>query len=182
MPLTKLKTKANEFLVPIERIERRIYLIRGQGVMIDSDLAELYAVPTKVLNQAVKRNRDRFPDDFMFQLTKFEANSLRSQIVTSKDGRGGRRYLSFAFTEQGVAMLSTVLNSEQAVQVSIAIMRVFVQLRLMMLSNAELNRKISALERKYDEKFTAVFNALRRLLVIQEKPKRRTGFDTGHKV
>lgn len=181
MATTKLKSKTSQLLVPIERIERRIYLIRGQKVMIDSDLAELYEVPTKVFNQAVKRNRDRFPDDFMFQLTKEETDSLRSQIVTSKEGRGGRRYLSHAFTEQGVAMLSSVLNSEQAVQVNIAIMRAFVQLRQMMLSNSELNRKIGALERKYDENFRAVFGALRRLLTIPEKPQRRIGFKSDQK-
>ena len=144
--------------------------------MLDSDLAELYEVQTKVLNQAVKRNRDRFPEDFMFQLTKKEAESLRSQIVTSKEGRGGRRTLPYAFTEQGVAMLSSVLNSKRAIEVNIVIMRAFVHLRQMMLSNEELNRKITTLERKYDENFKVVFAALRKLLSTPEKPRRQIGF------
>src|SRR5215213_1292305 len=136
---TKKSTPAGRLVVPVEVIARRIYLIRGQKVMLDFDLAELYEVPTKVLNQAVRRNLSRFPEDFMFRLTKEEAESLRSQIVTSneglrsqsvtlKEGRGGRRYLPYAFTEQGVAMLSSVLKSERAVEVNIAIMRTFVQL------------------------------------------------------
>src|SRR5437867_4317305 len=115
--------------VPVEIIEQKIYLIRGQKVMFDADLAALYAVETKVFNQAVRRNLDRFPDDFMFQLTKEEADSLRSQIVTSKTSRGGRRYLPYAFTEHGVSMLSAVLNSDRAVQMSILIIRAFVKLR-----------------------------------------------------
>lgn len=175
------KSKTNQLVVPVERLERRIYLIRDQKVMIDSDLSELHAVPTKVFNQAVKRNRDRFPDDFMFQLTKHETDFLRSQNVTSKEGRGGRRYLSYAFTEQGVAMLSSVLNSERAVQVNIVIMRAFVQLRQLMLSNEELNRKISTLEKRYDENFKTVFGALRRLLTTPEKPRRRIGFKSNQK-
>jgi hypothetical protein len=159
-------------------------------VTLDSDLAELYVVPTRILNQAVRRNLNRFPEDFMFQLTKEEAQSLgsqsvtsneglRSQIVTLEEGRGGRRYLPFVFTEQGVAMLSSVLKSERAVEVNIAIMRTFVQLRRMLLSNEELNRKIGALERKYDENFRVVFEALRRLLAAPEGPRRRIGFTTG---
>lgn len=181
--MTKIKAtlKSRELAVSIDRIERRIYLIRGQRVIIDSELAELYDVPTKVFNQAVKRNSNRFPDDFMFQLTRDEADSLRSQIVTSKEGRGGRRYLSYAFTEQGVAMLSSVLKSDQAVQVNIAIMRAFVKLRQMMLSNLDLNRKINALEKKYDENFGTVFAALRRLLTPSEKPRHRIGFRTERK-
>ena len=176
--------------MPVEVIARRIYLIREQKVMLDSDLAELYEVPTRVLNQAVRRNSGRFPEDFMFQLTNEEAEVLRSQIVISNEGlrsqsvtleerRGGRRYLPFAFTEQGVAMLSSVLKSERAVEVNIAIMRTFVQLRRMLLSNEELNRKIGALERKYDENFRVVFEALRRLLAAPETPRRRIGFTTG---
>ena len=116
-------------LIPVERVERRIFLLRGQKVMLDADLAELYGVKTEVLNQAVKRNQERFPHDFMFRLTAEEAESLRSQIVISKQGRGGRRYLPYAFTEQGVAMLSGILDSKRAIQVNIAIMRSFIKFR-----------------------------------------------------
>lgn len=164
--------------LPVAVVERRIYLIRGQKVMLDADLAALYEVATRVLIQAVKRNPTRFPEDFMFQLTAKEALSLRSQIVTSKEGRGGRRYLPYVFTEQGVAMLSSVLNSERAIEVNIVIMRAFVRLREMMLSNDELNRKINALERKYDENFQTVFAALRALLAAPERPRRQIGFKT----
>ena len=160
--------------------------------MLDSDLAELYEVQTRVLNQAVRRNARRFPEDFMFQLTAEEAESLRSQIATSKaislrsqivtlkpTGRGRhRKYLPYVFTEQGVAMLSSVLNSERAIEANIVIMRAFVRLREMMLSNDELNRKINALERKYDEKFKVVFTALRKLIAAPEKPRREIGFKT----
>jgi hypothetical protein len=174
------KSSPASLSVPVEVIARRIYLIREQKVMLDSDLAELYEVPTKILNQAVRRNLSRFPGDFMFQLTKEEAQSLRSQIVTLKPaGRGQhRKYLPYAFTEQGVAMLSSVLKSERAVEVNIAIMRTFVQLRRILLSNEELNRKIGALEQKYDENFRVVFAALRRLLAAPERPRRRIGFTT----
>src|SRR4030067_1855284 len=133
-------------LLPVEVIERKILLIRGQKVMLDSDLAELYGVETSNLNKAVKRNIARFPEDFMLQLTKEEADSLRFQIGMSKtEGRGGRRYLPYACTEQGVAMLSSVLNSKRAVQVNIAIMRAFVLLRRMLLSHEELARQVAAL-------------------------------------
>jgi len=162
--------------------------------MLDSDLAELYEVPTKRLNEQVRRNLKRFPEDFMFQLTAEEAESLRSQIVTLKPtsqkpdslrsqfatskARGGRRYLPYVFTEQGVAMLSSVLNSERAIEANIVIMRAFVRLREMMLSNDELNRKINALEQKYDENFKVVFTALRKLIAAPEKPRREIGFKT----
>ena len=124
MPHTK-KLTISSLTVSVQLIERRIYLIRGQKVMIDEDLAELYGVPTKQLNQQVSRNKRRFPSDFVFRLTKEEAEALRSQIATSKRGRGGRRYLPFVFTEQGVAMLSGVLNSDQAIEVNVAIIRAF---------------------------------------------------------
>jgi len=164
-------------LIPIEVIERKILLIRGEKVMLDSDLAELYGVETFNLNKAVKRNIDRFPEDFMFQLSKEEADSLRFQIGMSKEkGRGGRRYLPYVFTEQGVAMLSSVLNSERAVKVNIEIMRVFVRLRQMLASNAALARKLEALEKKYDEQFKVVFDAIRELMRPPEKPKRKIGF------
>src|SRR6266498_434189 len=123
--------------IPVELVERRIYLIRGQKVMLDSDLAELYQVLTKNLNLAVRRNLDRFPEDFMFQLTAEEAESLRLQFATSNVGRGGRRYMPYAFTEHGVAMLSSVLNSPRAVQMNILIIRAFVKLREMLASHKD---------------------------------------------
>jgi len=150
-------------LVPVERIDKSIVLIRGQKVMLDADLAALYGVETRVLIQAVKRNIERFPMDFMFRLTRGEFKILRSQIVTSRRW-GGRRYPPYAFTEQGVAMLSSVLRSGRAVQVNIEIMRAFVRLRRMLASNAELAAKLAALERKYDEQFKVVFDAIRRLM------------------
>ena len=160
-------------------IERRIYLIRGQKVMIDEDLAELYGVPTKHLNQGVTRNNKRFPEDFMFRLTKEEAESLRSQIVTSKTGRGGRRHLPYVFTEQGVAMLSSVLNSEQAIEVNIAIMRAFVRLRQMLETNEELNRKFTAVISKlstHDKYFRIVFDELKKLTEKPSTSGRQIGF------
>ena len=158
------------------QVERRIFLVRGQKVMLDADLADLYRVPTKSLNLAVKRNVDRFPQDFMFQLSEAEAAALRFQIETSKVGRGGRRYRPYAFTEQGIAMLSSVLRSARAVQVNIAIMRTFVRLRQMLLSNAELARKLAALENKYDAQFKVVFDAIRELMEPPTPPKREIGF------
>ena len=137
-------------IIPTEQIERLILLIRGHKVMLDTDLAVLYGVETRVLVQAVKRNSNRFPLDFMFQLSDEEANFLRSQTVISKNRRGGRRYLPYVFTEQGVAMLSTVLNSERAVEINIEIMRAFVRLRGLILSNRDLARKLDALERKFE--------------------------------
>jgi hypothetical protein len=148
-------------LVAVTLIERRIYLIRGIKVMLDTDLAQLYGVPTYRLNEAVKRNRKRFPSDFMFQLDKKEADSLTSQFAISKKGRGGRRTLPYAFTEQGVAMLSSVLNSERAIQVNIVIMRAFVSLRRLLESNEGLNRKFTAVIRKlaaHDKYFAVVFD------------------------
>jgi hypothetical protein len=144
----------NTHLTPSEKIEKAIYLIRGEKVMLDHDLALLYGVETKVLNRAVKRNLQRFPLDFMFQLTPEEADVLRCQIGTSKKGRGGRRYLPYVFTEQGVAMLSTVLNSERAILVNIEIMRAFVKLRQILASNGELSLRLDELESKYDKQFS----------------------------
>lgn len=163
-------------LVLVEMIERKIYLIRGHKVMLDSDLAELYGVETKVLLQAVKRNLNRFPGDFMFQLNYQEVAALRSQIVTSKTGRGGRRYPPYAFTEQGVAMLSSVLNSERAIEVNIHIMRAFVKLREMIASHKDLVKRLDDLEKKYDIQFKVVFDAIRELMRPPEKPKRKIGF------
>ena len=164
-------------LVPMERIERAILLLRGHKVMFDSDLASLYGVRTKVLNQAVSRNIERFPADFMFQLTEEEATRLRSQIVTLKTGRGRhRKYLPYAFTEQGVAMLSSVLRSPRAVQVNIEIMRAFVRLRQMLQTNADLARKLAALEKKYDAQFKVVFDAIRELMTSPHRKRKKIGF------
>jgi hypothetical protein len=161
----------------ITSIETHILLIRGQKVMVDSHLAELYRVPTKVFNQAVKRNLKRFPADFMFRLTSKEMEILRSQFVTSS--WGGRRTLPYAFTEQGVAMLSSVLNSERAVQVNIAIMRAFVKLREILTTHRELAGKIEELEKKYrqhDVKINTVFDTIRQMLQPPTSPRRRIGF------
>ena len=157
--------------------------------MFDADLAKLYGVSTKALNQAMNRNKARFPEDFAFRLSQAEFKDMRSQIVTSSGQasnlrsqivtssfHGGRRRSPYAFTEQGVAMLSSVLRSARAVQVNIAIMRTFVRLREMLLSNADLARKLNALEKKYDEQFKVVFDAIRELMVPPEKPKRQIGF------
>ena len=144
--------------------------------MLDADLAELYDVPTKAFNQAIQRNMDRFPEDFMFQLTEEDFAGLRSQFVTSKKGRGGRRYLPYVFTEQGVAMLSGVLNSHRAVQVNIAIMRAFARMRRMLVSHEELARKVAALEGKYDSQFRVVFDAIRALMEPPKTPRQRIGF------
>jgi len=161
--------------VSLELIERKIYLIRGQKVLLDYDLAQLYGVETKQLKRAVKRNIGRFPADFMFELCMEEQAALRCQVGTLKQGAHAK-YLSFAFTEQGVAMLSSVLNSERAIEVSIQIMRAFVRLRQMLASNADLSRKLEALEQKYDSHFRVVFDAIRALMAEPAKPKRTIGF------
>ena len=166
----------DEALVPPERIEQSILLIRGHKVMLDADLARLYGVTTKRLNEQVRRNLSRFPEDFMFQLTESETRLLRSQFATSKEGRGGRRYLPYAFTEQGVAMLSSVLNSERAIKVNIEIMRAFVRLRRILASHSDLARKLEALEKKYDAQFKVVFDAIRELMRPPEPKKRPIGF------
>jgi hypothetical protein len=164
-------------LIPVEAIEKRILLIRDEKVMLDSDLAMLYGVETREIVQAVKRNIGRFPDDFMLQLTVEEFELLRSQTVISKPkGRGGRRYLPYAFTEQGVAMLSSVLKSERAIRVNVEIMRSFVRLRQMLSSNAELAGKLTAMEKKYDLQFKAVFDAIRQLMAPHVKPRQKIGF------
>ena len=165
-------------LIPIERIEKVIYLIHGHKVMLDTDLAELYDVETRILVRNVKRNIDRFPKDFMFQLTKKEDEVLRSQIGISKKGRGGRRYAPYVFTEQGVAMLSSVLNSKRAIQVNVEIMRAFVRMRQLLASHKGLMQKISDMEKKYDKQFQVVFKALKQLMVEEEKPRPQIGFTT----
>jgi phage regulator Rha-like protein len=151
--------------------------LRGQKVMLDTDLADLYQVPTKVLNQAVRRNKDRFPADFMFQLTADEFSALRSQIVTLDTGRGQhRKYLPYAFTEQGVAMLSSVLRSKRAVNVNIEIMRAFVRLRELLATHKDLANKLEMPERKYDAQFKVVFDAIHQLMKPSVPAKRKIGF------
>jgi len=168
-------------VIQTEPIERSIHMLRGQRVMLDETLAALYGVQVRVLNQAVKRNGARFPEDFMFQLTEEEAARLRSQIVILNGaGRGQRRkYLPYAFTEQGVAMLSCVLKSERAVQVNIEIMRAFVRLRRMLVEHADLSDRITALEVKYDAQFKVVFDAIRALMAPPQSPKHKIGFKSG---
>jgi hypothetical protein len=189
-------------IIPAEQIALQIRHFRGEKVLLDFDLALLYGVATKALNQAVKRNRDRFPNDFMFQLTTEEVLNLRSQtvtsssqgttnqqimknrsqIVTSSKKHGGARYRPYAFTEQGIAMLSSVLNSERAVKVNIAIMRAFVKLRWALETNRELAQKFSELERrvdKHDEEVAAILEAIRQLMTPPEGPRREIGFHAG---
>jgi hypothetical protein len=174
----------NITVIPEERIVHTILSIRGQRVMLDRDLAQLYGVPTKALNQAVRRNSERFPEDFMFRLSEDESRAwwnhvmsarLRSQIVTLKRGEH-IKYRPYAFTEHGILMLSSVLKSQRAIMVNIAIMRTFVRLREMLASNIELSRKLDAMEKKYDHQFKVVFEAIRQLLQPPEKPKRPISF------
>jgi cell division protein FtsL len=166
-------------LVPMEMIENKILLIRSKKVMIDRDLAILYDIPTKRLKEQVNRNRKRFPDDFMFELTLAEAKGLRSQFATLKRGEH-MKYRPYVFTEQGVAMLSSVINSERAIEVNIQIMRVFVKIKEFVLTHHDLAQKIDALERKFEEhdkKFVVVFDAIRRLMAPELEPqKRKIGF------
>ncbi len=170
-------------IIPIERIAQAIFVIRAQKVMLSQDLAALYGVAVKALNQAVKRHAARFPADFVFQLTSDEFDNLKSQIVTSSWG-GIRRALPYAFTEQGVAMLSSVLNSERAVKVNIAIMRAFVKLRRILETSRDLARKFSDLERrvgKHDEEIAGIIEAIRQLMAPAEKPRREIGFHVREK-
>lgn len=166
-------------ILPVSAISHKIYFLRKTRVMIDSDLAHLYGVTTSNLNKAVRRNLRRFPKDFMFLLRDREVESLRFQIgISKKPGRGGRRYSPYAFTEHGVAMLSSVLHSDRAVQVNIAIMRAFLQLRAMLATHEDLRRKIAEMEKRYDSKFHAVFATLRQMLETPIPPKRQIGFHT----
>jgi len=165
-------------VIPIERVEKSIFLIRGQKIMLSNHLAELYGVETRVLIQAVKRNLDRFPKDFMFQLSKKEFKNLKSQIVISSWG-GARRSLPYAFTEQGIAMLSSVVNSKRAIRVNIQIMRAFVKLREILSTHKELAQKLKELELKIDSRdhqIQAIFEVINQLLIPPEKPKRKIGF------
>ena len=163
--------------IPAERIERRIFLLRGQKVMLDADLADLYGVETRVLNQAVKRNKERFPEDFMFRLNRQEIRRI-SQFVTSSDRREALKFSKSvtAFTEHGVAMLSSVLNSPRAIQVNIQIMRAFSKFREIILANRDLSRRLDELEKKYNAQFKIVFDAIRQLMAPSQPPRRRIGF------
>jgi hypothetical protein len=177
--------KDNQMIIPEDRIERAILFIRGQKVMLDADLAWLYGVSVGRLNEAVRRNISRFPADFMFQLTKDEFEelknprgrvNLKSQIAISSSGWGGRRHPPYAFTEQGVAMLSTVLRSDRAIRVNIEIMRAFVRLRRMLATNVNLERRLNELEKKYDSQFKFVFDAIRQLMAPSPPAKKKIGF------
>jgi hypothetical protein len=188
--------KKTESIVPVEKIGRLILVIRGQRVMLDSDLAEMYGVPTKVLNQAVRRNLDRFPADFMFKLNNQEVRNLRSQFVTSnatgeppdeddfaplleKAGRGGRRYLPYVFTEHGAIMAANVLNSDRAVQASVYVVRAFVKLREFLSSHKEMGHKLKELEARldsHDDDIRALVSAIRQLMAPPAKPRKRIGF------
>ena len=174
----KLASSSSLEIVSARMIERRILIVRGEKVLLDSHLAELYGVSTGRLNEAVARNIDRFPEDFMFKLNRIEFDSLKSQIAISNEGRGGRRKLPAVFTEQGVAMLSSVLRSDRAVAVNIEIMRAFVKLRELLLLNEDLSRKLETLEKGYDRKFSIIFDAIRKLMTPPEKKRREIGFDT----
>jgi len=164
--------KTHSSVIPAERIASAIYLIRGEKVMLDADLAELYRIETKNLNKAVKRNLRRFPRDFMFQLTTKEYDSLKFQIGTANPGRGGRRTPPYAFTEQGVAMLSSVLQSDRAVDVNVAIMRTFVRMRKMLATNHELARKVA----KHDKEIAVLYDYLHKLLAPPTSSKRQIGY------
>jgi hypothetical protein len=172
MKIKTSKALKNTSLVPVERIQKCIYMIRGHKVMLDNELANIYGVETKVFLQAVKRNIERFPSDFMFQLSMKEFKILRSQIVTSS--WGGRRYAPYAFTEQGIAMLSSVLRSKRAIGINIAIMRVFVHLRQILADNAALRKKLE----EHDEQIKYIFNILGKMLEEPENPKKQIGFLT----
>ena len=169
-------SKKEIIVIPSERIISRIFLIRGKKVIIDRDLAELYEVETRTLNQAVRRNIARFPSDFMFQLNKQETIIWKSQIVMSTADKKGLRRSPLVFTEQGVAMLSSVLNSDRAIQVNIQIIRTFTKLKEFLATNKQLREKIESMEKKYDKKLKEVFDVLKSLLIQEEKPKRQIGF------
>ena len=175
----KMKSKTGQ-AVPVERITRKYISIRSMKVMLDRDLADLYEVETRALKQAVRRNIERFPPDFMFELTAEELQNWRSQFVTSNAEKMGLRHSPMAFTEQGVAMLSSVLRSKRAIQVNIQIMRTFTQLRQMLAGYDELRNKIEEMEEKYDQSFQVVFETIKRLLEVEAQPKKRIGF-TGEK-
>lgn len=171
-----MSSGGNQAIIPSQLISQKIFFVRGTRVMLDSDLARLYGVATKNLNKAVKRNAARFPADFMFRLSPKELQGLRFQSGTSNSKRGGRRYSPSVFTEQGVAMLSSVLRSSRAVQVNIAIIRTFVRLRELLATHEQLRRKIEAMEKKYDARFQAVFATIRQMLATPLPARRSIGF------
>jgi hypothetical protein len=171
-----MKTASQRSIIPSDLISQKIFFVRGTRVMLDADLARLYGVATKNLNKAVKRNASRFPFDFMFQLSSKDLQFLRFQTGTSNGVRGGRRYAPYAFTEQGIAMLSSVLHSSRAVQVNVAIMRTFVRLREMLRTHEELRRKIDAMEKRYDARFQTVFEAIRQMLETPKPARKPIGF------
>jgi hypothetical protein len=164
-------------IVPVERIEKSIYLIRGKKIILDSDLASIYGIPTYRFNEAVKRNKKRFPEDFMFQLKREEVDILISQNAMSKPGRGGRRSLPYVFTEHGAVMAANILKSPIAVEMSVIVVRAFVKMREIMIEQKDLARKLSALEKKYDKQFQVVFDAIRALMAEEEKPRKKIGFE-----
>jgi len=169
-------------LIPVERVEQSILLIRGEKVILDSDLARLYKVATKRLNEQVKRNIDRFPEDFMFQLNQKEADSLRSQIATLKKGRGQhRKYLPYVFTEHGALMAANILNSPIAIQGNVQVVRAFIRLRQILASHVTLTRKLNELEKKYDVQFKVVFEAIRQLMIPPETKQKPIGFQVKRK-
>lgn len=180
--LKKRKRANSNLSVSISVVEQRIHIVRGKRVMFDSDLATIYQVETRAINQAVRRNLERFPEDFCFQLTSKEFGALRSQIVTLKAGRGKhRKFLPLVFTEHGVTMLASVLKSQRAIEASIAIVRTFVRLRELLVTHADLARRVDDLEKHYDESFAAVFVAIRRLMDTGRSKKHRIGFNTEDK-
>ena len=171
-----MENRKNDLIT--ETVVSRIYTVRNQRVMLDSDLAELYGVPTRVFNQAVKRNKERFPSDFMFQVTKNEYVSLRSQIVISNQ-RGGRRYMPYAFTEHGAIMAATILNSQRAIEMSVFVVRAFIQLRELLSSHKQLSSRLDDLERKlasHDRDIAMIFNTIRNLITPPPQKKRQIGF------
>lgn len=170
--------KQEMLLVPVGSIASVIRFLRGQRIILDADLAALYGVETRALNQAVKRNRERFPEAFMFQLTAKEQDALRSQIVMSK-GKGGRRFRPFAFTEHGALMAANVLNSARAVSMSVQIVEIFIRMRQILVSYSDLARKLSAMEKKYDVQFKVVFDAIRQLMTPPETKRKAIGFHAG---
>jgi len=164
-------------IIPVENIVNKIYVFRGVKVMLDRDLAELYHVETRILNQAVKRNIIRFPADFMFQLDKEEFENWKSQIVISNSDKKGLRHLPYVFTEHGILMLSNVLSSERAINVSIQIIRAFSKLRQMLSDHEDIRKKIESMEKKFDSQFKIVFDAIRELITEELKPERKIGFE-----
>lgn len=180
--MAKSETENSISVIPDEVVISKIYLIREQKVMLDSDLAELYGVTTKRLNEQVKRNINRFPEDFMFQLNESEWESLRSQIATSKIGRGGRAYLPNVFTEHGVLMLSSVLNSEQAIQVNIQIMRIYTRIRELLAAHKDVFLRVEQVEKqmiKQDQKIEVLFSYLSKFIEKEEKPRKKVGYEIG---